>query len=297
MRILLFGCDGQLGRELTALARERDVDLIGLNRAAVDITDPAAIARALEARRPDVVVNTAAYTAVDKAESEPDLAARANAMAPGFIAERCARYRTPIIHISTDYVFDGTKATAYVEGDPIAPVGVYGHTKAAGEAAVRAAGERHLILRTSWVYGVYGANFLKTMLRLAGERDRLTIVADQRGCPTSTRDIAEGVFAAALAASAGTARWGTYHLAGTGVTTWHGFAQEIVTRAAKHTGRNPEVAPITTAEYPTPAKRPANSELDSSQFERAFRFRAAPWQDRVAEVVDTLLAPIPVEAP
>ncbi len=297
MRILLFGCDGQLGRELTALSSERAVDLVGLNHAAVDITDPVAVARALEAQRPDVVVNAAAYTAVDKAESEPDLAARANAMAPGLIAERCARYRTPMIHVSTDYVFDGTKASAYVEADPIAPLGVYGRTKAAGEAAVRAAGERHLILRTSWVYGIHGANFLKTMLRLARERDRLTIVADQRGCPTATRDIAEGILAAAQAACAGTARWGTYHLAGTGVTTWHGFASAIVAHAAAHTGRTPEMAPITTADYPTPAKRPANSELDSSQFERAFRFRAAPWQDRVAEVVDTLLAPIPAEAP
>ncbi|WP_245263197.1 dTDP-4-dehydrorhamnose reductase [Azorhizobium doebereinerae] len=297
MRILLFGADGQLGRELTALAAERGLDLRGLNRAAVDITDPAAVARALEANRPDVVVNAAAYTAVDKAESEPDLAARVNAGAPGLIAERCARYRTPLIHISTDYVFDGTKAGAYAESDPIAPLGVYGRTKAAGEAAIRAAGERHLILRTSWVYGVHGANFLKTMLRLAGDRDRLTIVADQRGCPTATRDIAEGILAAAAPAVTGAARWGTYHLAGRGVTTWHGFAQEIIARAARHTGRTPEVAPITTADYPTPARRPANSELNSQLFERTFGFKAAPWQQRTAEVVDALLTPIPVEAP
>ena len=155
-----------------------------------------------------MVINAAAYTAVDKAEKEPELAARANAVAPGLIAERCARYRIPMIHISTDYVFDGTKTSAYVESDPIKPLGVYGRTKAAGEAAVRAATERHLILRTSWVYGVHGANFLKTMLRLAGDRDRLTIVADQKGCPTATRDIAEGLMAAAQAAAGGTARWG-----------------------------------------------------------------------------------------
>ena len=297
MRVLLFGANGQVGRETQALAAERDIALVALDRAGVDIADPAAVARALEANRPDVVINAAAYTAVDKAESEPELATRANAMAPGLIAERCARYRIPMIHISTDYVFDGTKVGAYVESDPIKPLGVYGRTKAAGEAAVRAATERHLILRTSWDYGIHGANFLKTMLRLAGDRDRLTIVADQKGCPTATRDIAEGLMAAAEAAAGGTARWGTYNLAGTGATTWHGFASEIVRRAARHTGRNPEVAPITTADYPTPAQRPANSELDSSLFERTFGFRAAPWETRVAEVVDRLLAPAPTEAP
>lgn len=290
MRIVLFGAKGQVGQELTALAAERGVDLIPFERAQVDICDPAAVARALEAKRPDLVVNAAAYTAVDKAEKEAELATRANAQAPGLLAERCARYGTPLIHISTDYVFDGTKKGAYVESDPIAPLGIYGRTKAAGEAAVRAQNERHLILRTSWVYGVHGANFLKTMLRLAGERDRLTIVADQRGCPTATRDIAEGILAAAQAVADGTARWGTYNLAGNGATTWHGFASEIVAQAARHTGRTPEVAPITTADYPTPAQRPANSELDSSLFERTFGYRAPPWRSRVVEVVDGLLA-------
>jgi len=296
MRILLFGVNGQVGRETAALAAERGLDFVGVDRATTDISDPVAIARILEAKRPDLVINAAAYTAVDKAESEPELAARANAFAPGWIAERCERYRTPLIHISTDYVFDGTKTGAYVEADPISPLGVYGRTKAAGEAAVRAAAERHLILRTSWVYGVHGANFLKTMLRLAADRVRLTVVADQRGCPTATRDIAEGLLAAATSIGAGQARWGTYHLAGTGVTTWHGFASEIIRVAAPHTGRKPEVAPITTADYPTPARRPANSELDSSQFERAFRFRSAPWQDRVADVVGQLLPSRPKEA-
>lgn len=296
MRVLLFGANGQVGRETTARAAERGIDLRALDRAAVDITDPVALARAFEAARPDIAINAAAYTAVDKAESEPEAAARVNAMAPGLIAERCEREGVPLIHISTDYVFDGTKVGAYVEADPIAPLGVYGRTKAAGEAAVRAATERHVILRTSWVYGVHGANFLKTMLRLAKERDRLTVVADQRGCPTATRDIAEALLAVTSAARAGTARFGTYHFAGTGTTTWHGFAAEIVRQAARHTGRTPEVAAITTADYPTPAKRPANSQLDSSLFERTFRFRAAPWQDRVAEVVNGLLAPAPTEA-
>lgn len=295
-RILLFGAGGQLGREITALAAAKGIALTGLGHADLDIADPVAVARALEASRPDALINAAAYTAVDKAETEPELAARINAFAPGLVAERCARYRTPLVHISTDYVFDGTKAGAYVEADPVAPLGVYGRTKAAGEAAVRAAAERHVIVRTSWVYGAYGNNFLKTMLRLAGERDQLRVVADQRGCPTATRDLAEAVLAAALAAAGGDARWGTYHFAGTGATTWHGFASAIVAAAAEHTGRRPKVDAITTADYPTPARRPRNSELASDLFERTFGVRAAPWQERTREVVAALLAPTASEA-
>ncbi|MFG1379710.1 dTDP-4-dehydrorhamnose reductase [Xanthobacter autotrophicus] len=288
-RILLFGAGGQLGREVTALAAERGIDLVGLGHEALDIADPVEVARAIEAVRPDALINAAAYTAVDKAETEPELAARINAFAPGLIAERCARYRTPLVHVSTDYVFDGTKTGAYVEADPIAPLGVYGRTKAAGEAAVRAASERHVIVRTSWVYGAHGNNFLKTMLRLAAERDLLKVVSDQRGCPTATRDLAEAVLAAADAAARGDARWGTYHFAGTGATTWHDFASAVVAAAAGH-GRSPQVAPITTAEYPTPAKRPKNSELASDLFERTFGVRALPWEQRVSEVVEALLA-------
>lgn len=293
MRILLLGAGGQLGREITDRAAARPVELIGLDHTALDICDPVAVARAMEAQRPDVVINAAAYTAVDKAESEPELAARINAFAPAHIAERCERYRTPVIHVSTDYVFDGTKPTPYVETDPVAPLGVYGRTKAAGEAAVRSATERHVIVRTSWVYGAHGHNFLKTVLRLARERDRLTIVADQRGCPTATHDLAEALLTAATAAANGEARWGTYHFAGDGATTWHGFAAEIVRAAGTRLGRSPEVAPITTADYPTPARRPANSQLASDLFDRSFGLRAAPWQQRVAEVVNTLLADTP----
>ncbi|HEY9213209.1 MAG TPA: dTDP-4-dehydrorhamnose reductase [Ancylobacter sp.] len=290
-RILLLGAGGQVGREIAALAAERAMPLTALDRAGVDITNADAIARAMDAHEPDIVINAAAYTAVDRAESEPERAILINATAPGLIAAACARHGAGLIHISTDYVFDGTKAGAYVESDPIAPLGVYGASKAAGEAAVRDALDKHLIVRTAWVYGAYGNNFLKTMLRLASERDRLTIVADQRGCPTATRDIAEGVLAAAEALKAGTASPGTYHLAGTGVTTWFDFAREIIGRAARHTGKLPAMVPITTVDYPTPARRPANSELSSELFAAAFGFRAAPWQQRVAEVVDTLASP------
>jgi len=289
--ILLCGAGGQVGREIAALAAERAVPLTALDRAGVDITDADALNRAMEAYRPDIVINAAAYTAVDKAESEPELANLINATAPGLIAAACARFGAGLIHISTDYVFDGTKTGAYVESDPIAPLGVYGASKAAGEAAVRDALDKHLIVRTAWVYGAYGNNFLKTMLRLANDRDRLTIVADQRGCPTATRDIAEGLLAAAEALNGDAAKAGTYHLAGTGVTTWFDFASEIIARAAPFTGKQPTMAPITTADYPTPARRPANSELSSELFANTFGFRAAPWQQRVAEVVEVLASP------
>jgi len=290
-RILLLGAGGQVGREIAALAAERAVPLTALDRADVDITNADAIDRAMDAHQPDIVINAAAYTAVDKAESEPDLATLINATAPGLIAAACARHGAALIHISTDYVFDGTKTGAYVESDPIAPLGVYGASKAAGEAAVREALDRHLIVRTAWVYGAYGNNFLKTMLRLANDRDRLTIVADQRGCPTATRDIAEGLLIAAEALKGDAAKAGTYHLAGTGVTTWFDFASEIIARAAPLTGKRPEMAPITTADYPTPARRPANSELSSDLFTTTFGFRAAPWQQRVDEVVEALASP------
>jgi dTDP-4-dehydrorhamnose reductase len=289
MRILLFGAAGQLGSEILALAPEAGVEVRGLTRGDVDITDAAAVARAIEAGRPDLVVNAAAYTAVDQAEKEPEIAQAVNGRAPGFIAAACAAARIPLVHLSTDYVFDGTKVGAYVETDSVAPLGAYGRSKLAGEEAVRARLAEHLILRTSWVYGVYGRNFLKTMLRLAGERDELTIVADQRGCPTATRDLAAAIFSAARRVAEGGAVWGTYHLAGRGATTWHGFATAIVAAAQPFTGRNPMVRAITTADYPTPARRPANSELDSSRFAEAFGFRAAPWQQRVEECVSSLV--------
>jgi dTDP-4-dehydrorhamnose reductase len=204
------------------------------------------------------------------------------------LARACAAAGVPLIHVSTDYVFDGTKASAYREDDAIAPLGVYGASKAAGEDAVRRGYARHLILRTSWVYGRYGTNFLKTVLRLASERDSLRIVADQRGCPTATDDLAEAILTLAPRLAGGDAAWGTYHFAGRGVTTWHGLAQEIVDQQAPLTGRRPEVIPITTAEYPTRARRPANSELDCAKFAATCRFQPKPWQQRVREVVGSL---------
>ena len=291
--MLVFGAAGQLGRELMALADTRGADAIGLARAEADITDADAVARAIADKRPRLIVNCAAYTAVDRAEAEPDLAMAINATGAGILAEAADRADIPILHISTDYVFDGSKQGAYREDDPIAPLGVYGRSKAEGEALVRAV-PRHIILRTAWVYGAYGNNFLKTMLRLAQERDQLRVVADQRGCPTATLDIAEAILAvdAALQTPGSSANsvFGTYHFAGTGATTWHGFAQAIVEAQAERTGKTPPVEPITTADFPTPARRPANSELDSSLFAQTFAYRAAAWPVRTRQVIDTLLA-------
>ena len=287
--LLVFGAGGQVGQELMALGRERGVAMVGLTRGETDITDRASIHDAVERHRPRLIINAAAYTAVDKAESEPDLARAINAEGAVNLAEAAAGIDAPILHISTDYVFDGTKRGAYDEHDRLAPLGVYGRTKAEGEAGVRAANTRHVILRTAWVYGVHGGNFLKTMLRLARERDRLRVVGDQRGCPTATRDIAEAVLAVDGALGRDPAFAGTFHFAGTGVTSWHGFAVAIVAAQAAFTGRHPPVDAITTADFPTPAKRPANSELDSDLFAATFGWRAAPWRDRVTETVAHLL--------
>ena len=286
--ILIFGAGGQLGLELQRCAARRAVPFAALSRAEVDITDADAISGALRETRPALVVNAAAYTKVDLAEIEIDAARLGNEIGPGIIAAACASRRTPLIHISTDYVFDGEKPGAYVESDAIAPLGVYGRTKAAGEAAVRAAAACHIILRTSWVYGEFGNNFLKAILRLARDRDELRIVADQRGCPTSTRDIADAILRIAAKLDDDTNLYGTYHFAGTGATSWHGFAGRIIETQAPITGRHPRVTEITTADYPTVARRPANSVLDCSLFEQTFGFRAHDWSKEADAVTKRL---------
>jgi dTDP-4-dehydrorhamnose reductase len=282
--ILVFGGNGQLGQELAGAAERRGVALQALPRSSVDICDSAAVARALAAAMPAVVVNAAAYTKVDQAEKEIEEAERGNVLGPEIVAGACAAAGTPLVHVSTDYVFDGQKRGAYVEDDPIAPLGVYGRTKAEGEDKVRQTQPRHLILRTAWVYGEFGHNFLKTMLRLARERDELRVVADQHGCPTSTRDIAEAIFHAAARLAESDRVSGTYHFCGTGATTWHGFAERIVAAQAPLTGRRPKVSPIATADYPTPARRPANSVLDSTRFADTFGYRARPWGEETDEI-------------
>ena len=287
--ILVLGGAGQLGQELVHAAASGGVALTALSRAEADIAAPADMRRALAHHRPSVVVNAAAYTKVDLAESEPEEARRANDTGPGVLADACAQAGIPLVHLSTDFVFDGRKEEPYVESDPVAPLSVYGRTKAAGEEAVRRAAPRHVILRTSWVYGAYGGNFLKTMLRLARERDELRVVADQHGAPTSTRDLARIILALAPRLAAGENVWGTYHFAGHGYTTWHGFADAIVAAAAPALGRRPAVMAITAAEYPAAARRPKNSRLDCALFERTFGLRARPWPEEMRDAVVAVL--------
>ncbi|HJQ57117.1 MAG TPA: dTDP-4-dehydrorhamnose reductase [Vineibacter sp.] len=290
VNLLVFGAGGQLGREIADTVRRQGVVATLLSHAEADIADRAAVAAAMARAAPSVVVNAAAYTKVDQAEIEPSQAEQGNREGPAALADACARAGVPLIHISTDYVFDGSKPAPYVEADPVAPLGVYGVSKEAGEREVRARLDRHVILRTAWVYGVYGHNFLKTMLNLARQKDSWGVVADQRGNPTATADLAEAVLAAAAQAAAGTASWGTYHFAGNGAATWHDFASEIVDAQSRFTGRRPTVNAITTADYPTRARRPANSCLDSSRFAATFGVTARPWRERTREVVGALLS-------
>jgi dTDP-4-dehydrorhamnose reductase len=290
--ILVFGAHGQLGRELAAAAAAEQTGIVGLDIDEVDIVDPVAVGQAMARLQPALVVNAAAYTKVDLAESEAEAAWQANATGPEVLAEEAHEAGVPIVHISTDYVFDGSKVGAYREDDPVAPIGVYGQSKAAGEAAVRQATPRHLILRTAWLYSPYGENFVKTMIRLAATRDELRVVADQFGSPTAAADLARAILSVAPRLIGGDAgACGTFHLTGNGRTNWFGFAERIVDTQARMTGRRPKVTPIATADYPTAARRPANSVLDCGRFAETFGIRLPPWQDAVDRTVAQILAP------
>jgi dTDP-4-dehydrorhamnose reductase len=288
--ILLFGARGQLGRELAAAAASAGIEVAGRGRDEVDVTEPEAVGDAIARLRPDLLINAAAYTKVDGAESEPEVAWRANAIGPKVIAETADQAGIPLVHISTDYVFDGTKSLSYNEDDAVAPVCVYGNGKAAGEAAVRCAAPRHLILRTAWLYGRYGDNFAKTVIRLAAERQELRVVADRFGSPTATAELAQAILTVAPRLLDEHAAYGTFHLAGGGAATWFGFAQRIVDAQAAVTGRRPKITPIAAVEYPTAARRPDNSALDSSRFADAFGIRLGPWQGSVERTVAAILS-------
>jgi dTDP-4-dehydrorhamnose reductase len=278
-RILLTGINGQVGWELQRTLQPLG-EVIAVDRQGLDLANPDRLRTLVRAVKPALIVNPAAYTAVDKAETEADLATAINATAPGIFAEEAKRLDALLVHYSTDYVFDGAQATPYAEDAPTAPLGVYGRSKLAGEQAVQAAGCRHLIFRTCWVYGLRGHNFLRTMLRLAGERDELRVVADQHGAPTWSRQIAEAT-ALALARHAG--QQGIYHLAAAGATTWHGFAAALL--AAAHarglTPRLPTVHAITTADYPTPARRPAHSLLAGARLRADFGLALPDWDTQL----------------
>ncbi|WP_338641634.1 dTDP-4-dehydrorhamnose reductase [Burkholderia pyrrocinia] len=289
MTIVVTGALGQVGRELLLRAGARPA--IGLSRAQLDIANPQAVRDALATHRATLVINAAAWTAVDRAETEPDAAWRANCAGPATLADACAAAGIPLLHLSTDYVFDGRAQGAYDEAAGVAPLGVYGHTKWAGEEAVRQRlPDAHLILRIAWVFGAHGGNFVRTMLRVGRERDELAVVADQYGGPTHAGAVADALLAIADRHRTGaTTRWGTYHLCGTPVTTWHGFAETIFGQA-RRTGlidRIPLVRPIRTAAYPLPAPRPANSALDCTRIREHFGIEAPCWIPALADVLDT----------
>jgi dTDP-4-dehydrorhamnose reductase len=288
MNILVTGRDGQLARSLAELAENYpDLSLHFAARPECDLAVPGSAAAAIRAARPDLVISAAAYTAVDKAEQEPDLARRINAHAVGEIADSAAAIGAPLIHVSTDYVFGGTGDAPMREDEPIAPLGAYGRTKAEGEAAVRDGQGDHLILRTAWVYSPFGANFVKTMLRLARDRDEIAVVADQMGSPTNALDLADVILAlASRRASGDQTGWGqTYHATGGGQASWADFAAEIMRESGAHT----RIRPIPTSDFPTPAQRPAWSVLDGSKLKEIFGVAMPEWKDSLAPVVKRLL--------
>lgn len=298
MRVLVAGRTGQLAVELLARL-PRDGHAVEAREAPdLDLTDAASVRRAVAASfggaGPEAVVNAAAYTAVDRAEGERALAHAVNATGAGLLAAAAAARGLPVVHVSTDYVFDGTKGAPYVEEDPPAPLGVYGETKLAGERAVAAANPRAVILRTAWVCSPHGGNFVRTMLRLAREREEVAVVADQRGAPTFAADLADAVarlLPRLAAAPAGDPGYGVFHLTGAPHATWHDFAAAIFAGAAARGERVPALAAITTDAYPTPARRPADGRLDCGRIARVHGIAAPDWRASLATCLDALLGP------
>jgi len=292
MRFFLLGGTGQVGKEFRALTLPNDVEVVAPSRGELDLEDPRAIARTIAEQPWSGVINAAAYTDVDRAESNEPIAFAVNAEAPSRLAVETGRCGIPLVHISTDYVFDGRKGAPYVEQDEVAPLNAYGRSKLAGECGVRVANQQHVILRTSWVYSPFRKNFVKTILRLAAERERLTIVADQRGCPTAARDIALACldFAIHCALRPKLTRYGVYHFAGAGEASWFEFASAIVEMAVDRLGRSPEIVPIPTSEYPTPAVRAADTRLDCAAVAREFGIEPRPWRQALADTIDRMLS-------
>lgn len=293
MKVLLIGANGQVGRDLCASLSFAD-ELFATTRdgrladdtpcIALDVTRLDDVRAVVAQHRPDVVVNAAAYTAVDRAESEPELAFQANGFAPGAMAQVCASIGARLVHFSTDYVFDGTSTRPYREDDATAPMGIYGASKLAGERAIIDIGADHLILRTAWVYSMYGQNFLRTMLRVGAERDEVRVVADQFGCPTPAWLIADTT-ARLLRGAPGVK--GVLHLVASGITSWHGFAEAIFETASVNgfIDRSPRVVAIATADYPTPARRPAYSALDCHALIHTLGAPMPDWRDALAETL------------
>lgn len=290
MRILVTGRDGQVARSLAERAAGHE--LIFAARPGFDLTDSGSIERTIDRAAPDLVISAAAHTAVDKAEDEPFLAMKVNGDGPGVLARAAARVGVPILHLSTDYVFDGSLDRPWREDDPTNPLGIYGESKLVGEQAVAASGARWAILRTAWVYSPFGTNFVRTMLRLAETRDELGVVMDQRGCPTSALDIADALLHVAEVWQ-GDPEIGTnaiYHFAGSGETTWAGFAEAIFADSRMLGGPSADVKGMATADFPTRVRRPANSRLDCARFAMTFGHAPPPWQQSLRPVIERLIA-------
>ncbi len=289
--ILVTGGSGQLA---SALATAPGILRVG--RPAFDFDHQETIEATFHAAAPRLVVNAAAYTAVDAAETDADAAYRGNRAGPGILARLCAASDIPLIHVSTDYVFDGTKSTPYQETDPVGPQGVYGASKLAGEEAIKQVGGKSIILRTAWVYAPIGKNFVRTMLTVGKARDRLTVVGDQSGCPTTASDLADAILT--IIARIDRTGWdssygGIFHATGSGDTTWHGLAVATFEAAARHGAKVPQVVPIATSDWPTPAKRPANSRLDCTRLNFMFGITMPHWRDSLNRTVDTIFATAP----
>jgi dTDP-4-dehydrorhamnose reductase len=298
MRLVVMGATGQVSRALQEL-RAADIEVVALGRQSCDLSAPASVLPALRAARPNIIVNAAAYTAVDQAESEPDMAYAVNELGARAVALSAAALNSPLIHLSTDYVFDGAKSDPYVEADQPSPINVYGASKLAGERAIAAAWPNHIVLRTSGIYGPHGANFVKTMLRLAETRDELKIVNDQRGKPTASRDIAEAIaiIARSLTADPTSANLrGVFHLCATGEASWAEFAGAIFAASRSRGGPGARVLAIPTAEYPTPAARPRNSRLDCAKIAAAYGVHLPDWRASLDACLDRLIGPAKSDA-
>lgn len=291
MKTLIFGAAGQLGYELMRQGHALSLDIQGVDLPQTDITDVTQLTGVFADYRPQLVINAAAYTNVDGAESEPELAMAINRDGPANIARACVENKIPLIHVSTDYVFDGKQGTPYQETDPVSPIGVYGRSKAEGESALRSVIVEHIILRTAWLYGKNGHNFVKTILKLAREKEEIRVVSDQYGCPTSAADLAEAILKISDNVRQGVPiDWGTYHYCGRGIISWHEFAQAIVD-ICRQQGKikTTRVDPIKTADYPTRVERPPYSALDCTLINKHFGITPKPWQDSLAITVHELL--------
>lgn len=291
MKILITGAQGQLGRELTGQSVSKGCHVQAPSEDDLDITDLEKVDRIIALYRPDLIINTAAYTQVDKAESEETIVFAVNKTGSANLARTCAANKIPLVHISTDYVFDGQKGTPYLETDSISPVGVYGRSKAEGEIEIRSILKEHIILRTSWLYGIYGQNFVKTMLNLATSKQEIRVVADQYGSPTNAADLARTILTLSDHLDSGSdIDWGTYHYCGRGVITWHTFAEKIMELASRYGGfPTARVEPVATADYPTRAVRPPYSALDCARIGNHFGINPQPWQKSLDITIRKLL--------